>query len=100
MVGEIGRTSLLTGSHEGPIFEKVRERIVEALEKLKAGLKADGGDLRLVDVSPDGTVRVALVGTCACCPLSRMLLQRGIEQSLKSIPEVKRVETVDERVER
>ncbi len=78
----------------------MRERIVEALEKLKAGLKADGGDLRLLDVSSDGTVRVALVGTCAGCPMSRMLLQRGIEHCLKSIPEVKRVETVDERVER
>jgi Fe-S cluster biogenesis protein NfuA len=78
----------------------MREQIEAALEKLRPGLQLDGGDVRLLDVTPDGVVRVGLSGTCAGCPMSRMLLQSGIEESLRGIPEITRVVTVDERVAR
>jgi Fe-S cluster biogenesis protein NfuA len=94
------RGALLTEPEGGPILEEVRERIEAALDKLRPGLQADGGDIKLLEVSTDGVVRVALVGTCAGCPMSRMLLTLGIQNSLSSVPEVKRVETVDERIER
>jgi Fe-S cluster biogenesis protein NfuA len=70
----------------------------DALSKLRPTLQLDGGDVRLLDVSEDGVVRVGLTGTCACCPMSRMLLQMGIEASLRNVPQVNRVVTVDERV--
>ncbi len=77
----------------------MHDRIESALEKLRPSLQLDGGDVRLLEVTDDGVVKIALVGTCAGCPMSRMILQLGITQSLQSIPEVKRVETVDQRIE-
>jgi Fe-S cluster biogenesis protein NfuA len=78
----------------------MREQIEAALEKLRPGLQLDGGDVRLIDISSDGVVRIGLSGTCAGCPMSRMLLQLGIEHSLRSVPEITRVITVDERLPR
>lgn len=74
------------------------ERVEAALAKLRPTLQLDGGDVHLLEVSGDGVVRVGLTGTCAGCPMSRMLLQLGIESSLKNVPEVSKVVTVDERV--
>jgi Fe-S cluster biogenesis protein NfuA len=79
------------------VTESVTEAVTQALGRLRSSLQLDGGDVRLLEVSPEGVVRVGLTGTCAGCPMSRMLLQMGIEASLKSIPHVTRVVTVDER---
>ncbi len=76
------------------------EQIEATLANLRPGLQLDGGDVRLIEVTPEGVVRVALSGTCAGCPMSRMLLQIGIENSLRGFPEITRVVTVDERVPR
>jgi len=57
-------------------------------------LKADGGDVELVDVE-DGVVKVRLQGACAGCAMSQMTIKNGIEKMLKKeIPGVKSVEAV------
>jgi len=76
----------------------MNEKIEAALAALRPTLLLDGGDVRLLEVSPDGEVRIGLTGTCAGCPMSRFLLQMGIEHSLRNLPEVTKVITVDERV--
>lgn len=79
----------------------MREQIEAALAQLRPSLQPDGGDVKLLDISPDGVVRVGLTGSCAGCPMSRLLLQIKIEQTLKqNLPSVTRVVTVDERIER
>ena len=58
-------------------------------------LRADGGDIELVDVNEEGIVKVRLKGACAGCPMSRMTLEWGVERYLKSrIPQVKKVVSV------
>ena len=70
----------------------MREKVEAALEKVKPMLKADGGDVELVDVSDDGIVKVKLTGACGCCPMSQMTLKEGIEKVIKeAVPEVKEV---------
>lgn len=72
----------------------MREKVEEALNEIRPGLQADGGDVELVDVV-DGVVKVRLKGACAGCPMSQMTLAFGIERVLKErIPEVKKVESV------
>jgi Fe-S cluster biogenesis protein NfuA len=78
----------------------MRDAIEAALQKIRPGLQLDGGDVRLLDVSEDGVVRVGLFGTCAGCPMSRMLIKLNIEHRLRSVPTVTKVITVDERSER
>jgi len=73
----------------------MKEKVQEALDKIRPMLQADGGDVELVDVE-DGVVKVRLQGACAGCPMSQMTLKNGIEKILKEqIPEVKSVESAE-----
>jgi Fe-S cluster biogenesis protein NfuA len=72
----------------------MREKVVEALNKVRPALQADGGDVELVDVK-DGIVSVKLTGHCAGCPMSTMTLKNGIERFLKEqLPDIKSVVAV------
>ena len=74
----------------------MKEKVEEALQGIRAYLQADGGDVELVEVDEDGTVKVRLTGACKGCPMSQMTLQMGVEKNLKEkIPEVKKVVAVD-----
>ncbi len=73
----------------------MKERVEAALNKIRPSLKADGGDIVLVDVTPDGIVKVKLTGACGCCPMSQMTLKAGVERIVKQeVPEVKEVISV------
>lgn len=72
----------------------MRERVEEALKKIRPALEADGGGIELVDVV-DGVVRVKLQGACKGCPGAQMTLKMGVEKVIKEeIPEIKSVEAV------
>ncbi|MBN2125092.1 MAG: NifU family protein [Deltaproteobacteria bacterium] len=73
----------------------MREKVEEALNKVRPSLQADGGDVQLVGVDEEGVVKVKLTGACSGCPMSQMTLKMGIEKILKqNVPEVSRVESV------
>lgn len=75
--------------------EQLRERVLDALETVRPYLKADGGDVELVEIKEDGIVEVRLIGACIGCPMSQMTLRAGIERALmRDVPEIKRVEAV------
>lgn len=74
----------------------MRDRVEEALERIRPALQMDGGDLELVDVDEDtGIVTITLMGNCGGCPMSMMTLKMGIERTLReSVPEVTEVVAV------
>jgi len=73
----------------------MREKVEAALNKIRPMLQADGGNVELVNVSPEGVVQVRLQGACSGCPMSQMTLKNGIERVIKeAVPEVKTVEAV------
>ncbi|MEN6468486.1 MAG: NifU family protein [Smithella sp.] len=73
----------------------MKEQVIKALEKVRPGLQADGGDVELIDVSEDGVVKVKLTGACHGCPMSQMTLKMGIEKIIKQqVPSVKEVVSV------
>jgi Fe-S cluster biogenesis protein NfuA len=73
----------------------IKEKVQQALNKVRPSLQADGGDVQLVDVDDQGVVKVKLTGACGGCPMSQMTLKMGIEKVLKqNVPEVTRVESV------
>jgi Fe-S cluster biogenesis protein NfuA len=73
----------------------MRERVEQALNKVRPALQADGGDVELVEVGENGVVKVRLKGACGGCPMSQMTLKMGIERILKKeVPEVVSVEAV------
>jgi len=73
----------------------MKEKVEQALNKIRPTLQADGGDVELVEVSGEGVVKVRLTGACGGCPMSQMTLKMGIERILKKeVPEVTAVEAV------
>jgi len=73
----------------------MKEKVEQALAKIRPALQADGGDVDLVEVGEDGVVKVRLRGACGGCPMSQLTLKMGIERILKKeVPEVKSVEAV------
>jgi len=70
----------------------MKDKVEAALAKIRPSLNADGGGVELVEVTPDGVVKVRLTGACGGCPMSQMTLKMGIEKMLREeIPELKEV---------
>ncbi len=64
----------------------------EALQLIRPALQADGGDVKLVEVDPDGVVSVELQGACKGCPMSQLTLANSVERILKErVPGVTKV---------
>jgi len=73
----------------------MREKVEQALTKVRPALQADGGDVELVEILENGVVKVRLKGACGGCPMSQLTLKMGIERILKKeVPEVTSVEAV------
>jgi Fe-S cluster biogenesis protein NfuA len=73
----------------------LKGEVEKVINEIRPYLIADGGDIELVDVDDEGTVKVKLKGTCVGCPMSQMTLQLGVERYLKSkVPQVKKVVNV------
>lgn len=72
----------------------LKDKVQVVIDEIKPMLKADGGDVELVDAT-DGIVKVKLLGACGHCPMSIMTLKMGIEKRIKErVPEVKEVVAV------
>lgn len=72
-------------------------KIENALEQVRPFLKADGGDISLVEVTDDNIVRVRLHGACKGCSISHITMKAGVEEAIKNaVPEIKTVEAVSE----
>ena len=73
----------------------MKEKVEAVLEQIRPSLQADGGDIQLVEVTPEGAVKVRLTGACGSCPMSQMTLKMGVEKALKEkLPEIKEVVAV------
>lgn len=72
-------------------MQNLKDDVEVALEKIREGLRVDGGDVQLVEIN-DGAVKVKLQGHCAGCPFSQMTLKNFIEKEL--IKNVKGVKSV------
>ncbi len=78
------------------ITEDLHSRIDKALDSIRPYLETDGGDVRLVEVTDDMTVKLELLGACGSCPMSTMTLKAGVEEAIKrAVPEIKHVHAVN-----
>ncbi|RPI34438.1 MAG: NifU family protein [Nitrospiraceae bacterium] len=72
----------------------LKDRVEAVLEKVRVGLKSEGGDIELVDVR-DNVVYVKLKGACGTCPMSTLTMKNWVETSIrKEIPEITSVQAV------
>lgn len=70
--------------HEPARGDALRLAEVEAvLERLRPAFRADGGDIRLVEVDQEGVVFVELHGACNSCHASDATLHGALEPELR-----------------
>ncbi len=75
---------------------ELRRRIEESLDMIRPYLWVDGGEVRLLNITPDFVVELELMGACGTCPLSMTTLRASIEQAIKgAVPHITRVEAIN-----
>lgn len=76
--------------------EELTVKINDSLELLRPHLKADGGDMELVEITDEGIARVRLLGACSDCNMSIMTIKAGLEEAVKKVaPEIRSVEAIN-----
>lgn len=76
--------------------DQLINKIERALDSMRPYLAADGGNVKVLEVTEDKTVRLELMGSCGTCPMSAMTFKGGLEEAiLKAVPEIRRVEAVN-----
>jgi len=78
------------------INSELTDKIEAALDGIRPYLKADGGDVRVVEVTNELLVRIELLGACGACPMSTMTFKAGVEEAIrKAAPEISGVEAIN-----
>ncbi|WP_068186528.1 NifU family protein [Mycobacterium sp. UM_CSW] len=73
----------------------LRRRVSDALDRVRPYLGSHGGDVDLLEVLDDGTVRLAFKGSCKSCPSSAVTLELAVEDAVRAAaPEVTSIEVV------
>ncbi|MGI9083852.1 MAG: NifU family protein [Aeromicrobium sp.] len=71
----------------------IEQRVEEALEGVRPYLGSHGGDVELLEVSEEGTVRLRLLGSCDGCPSSSVTLKLAVEGAIEAAaPEIVTIE--------
>ena len=71
----------------------VDQRVEQALERVRPYLGSHGGDVELLAVTDDGTVRLRLLGSCDGCASSSVTVRLAVEDAIEAAaPEVTAIE--------
>ncbi len=82
----------MTDKKTSPEAGSIREKVIKALNRVRPYLQNDGGDIDLLEITDDLTVKVKLKGACHGCPFAMQTLTAGVEQAImQEVPEIKSV---------
>jgi len=72
------------------------QRIEKSLDSIRPYLEADGGNVRILNVTEEHIVKLEFLGACGTCPMSTMTFKAGVEEAIKkAVPEIKGIEVVN-----
>ena len=63
--------------------DELRMNVEKALEEIRPFLQSDGGDITLVSIDNENSVKVKLEGACVGCSVNQMTLKSGVEMTIK-----------------
>jgi Fe-S cluster biogenesis protein NfuA len=77
-------------------LEEITQRIEASLDSIRPYLIADGGNVKINQVTNDNIVTLEFVGACGNCPMSTMTFKAGVEEAIrKAVPEIKGIEVIN-----
>ena len=77
------------------LMNKTEKIVLKAIDDLRPYLHNDGGDMELVEITPEKKVIIKLLGACKTCSVNSVTIKAGLEENLKILlPEIKGVEAV------
>jgi Fe-S cluster biogenesis protein NfuA len=72
--------------------EELWKNVEKALEEIRPFLQSDGGDISLISIDNDNSVKVKLEGACVGCSVNQMTLKSGVEMTIKKYaPQIEEV---------
>jgi Fe-S cluster biogenesis protein NfuA len=75
---------------------ELTSKVENSLNSIRPYLEADGGNVRIAEVTAENVVRLEFVGACGSCPMSTMTFKAGVEEAIrKSVPEVSKIEVIN-----
>lgn len=69
--------------NQSVIQQDLIQQIDRALDSIRPYLEADGGNVRVIELTDEGVVKLELLGACGSCPMSAMTFKAGIEEAIK-----------------
>lgn len=76
--------------------EDLTERIEASLNTIRPYLEADGGNVRILEITKDFILRLEFVGNCGTCPMSTMTFKAGVEEAIRrTVPEIQSIEVIN-----
>ena len=77
-------------------YDNIVSRIESSFDGIRPYLEADGGNIKVLEITDDKTLRLEFVGNCGSCPMSTMTFKAGVEEAIKRlVPEIKNIEVIN-----
>ncbi len=77
-------------------LEELSGKIEASLDSIRPYLEADGGNVKVIEVTPENVVRLEFVGACGNCRMSAMTFKAGVEAAIRrDVPEIKSIEVIN-----
>ena len=78
------------------VTEELKSNVEKALDEIRPFLQSDGGDISLISIDDDNSVKVRLEGNCVGCSVNQMTLKSGVEMTIKKhAPQIQQVISVE-----
>ena len=76
--------------------EELTLKIEALLDSIRPYLEADGGNVKVLEITDDLIVKLEFLGACGSCKMSTMTFKAGVEEAIKrAVPEIKSIEVIN-----
>ena len=73
------------------------DRCEAALDDIRPYVESHGGNVHVVEVTPDKVLRLQMIGACGSCPMTMITVKLGIQKLMaEKVPELTGVEAITE----
>jgi Fe-S cluster biogenesis protein NfuA len=75
--------------------DDLEAQVDRVLEELRPYIHSHGGEVNVLEITPEGIARLQMIGSCNGCPMSMLTMKLGIERLLaEKVPQLKGAEAV------